>query len=338
MQNQQWTENWSVNSAAATFELLQDAAGHCGFPNELFPVTVPRRWDGSEATGLRISHDYVTHAFQIMRRESEEAALGIRLARHIAPRAFNNLIALFMSSSNLEVGLQQWIRFQALFTTASRIRLSYEGDRARLSVSLADGALTTTCDQAEYFLALMWRYVDWLTAGAIQTREIQLSHVSGPLSVYENFFGAPVRVGASNAIIFDRDALQAPSVHACMSAFAAAERLVEREVRAGLPDSVAARVSAALKAIGGRSIPELEDVATYLRMSRRTLQRRLTDEGESFSGLIDAHCRYLALDALAGEDLTNEAVAERCGFAETRSFYRAFSRWTGTTPKRFRPQ
>ena len=35
------------------------------------------------------------------------------------------------------------------------------------------------------------------------------------------------------------------------------------------------------------------------------------------------------MDALLQQGATNEDIAERCGYTETRSFYRAFSRWTG---------
>jgi len=337
--SQDFRENWSVNSAAVTVELLRDAAARCGFSSELFPMIEPRRWDGTESTGWRVSHDYFTYAFQVMQRESSDSALGIRLASHVAPRAFNNLIYLFMSSNNLEVGLERWIRFQAMFTTASRLKLGRQGDAARLSVSLADGALTSTFDQGEYFLALIWRYVNWLTANDVRAQEIQLVRPCVSVSAYEDFFGVPVRFGGtSNAIVFDRQALQSRSVHACLPVFAAMDRLVEREVRAGVPRSVSARVQAALHAIGAGAIPELEDVADYLHTSRRTLQRKLTQEGTSFSYLVDAQCRNLALEALGEDALTNEAVAERCGFSETRSFYRAFSRWTGTTPMRYRRQ
>jgi len=333
-------ENWSVNSTAASVELLREAALSSGFGMELFPAVEPRRWDGSDATDWRVSHDYVTGVFQAMRRESGASALGIRLAHHVVPRAFSNLIHLFMSSCTLGVALDRWVRFQALFTTANRLRLTFEGDRVRLSVSLADGALRTTPDQAEYGLGLMWRYIDGLTLGEVAPREVHLARGAGPAAApYEDFFGAPVRPGMScNALVFDREALQARSVHACLSAFIALERLVEAEALASQPHSAAARVSGALRVAGlGRS-PQLADIAGHLRLSRRTLQRRLTQEGLSFSQLLDAHCRHVALEALQGDGLTNEDVAEQCGFLETRSFYRAFSRWTGTTPDRFRRQ
>ncbi len=332
------TENWSVNSAAGPAELLQDAARQAGFSDELFPPLSTRRWDGSEATGWRVSHDYFTLAFRSLRRASEDSALGIRLARNLTPRPFNNLIYLVMSSESLEEGLRRWVRFQPMFSTASRLRLTSHGGTAQLTACLADGALQNTVDQGEYFLALVWRYINWITGGDISASEIHLARENGGSADFEDFFQAPVSFGhGANAIVFDREVLRTPPIHACRSVFATTERLVEREVMAGLPESISAQVRIAMDVLGQGCMPELEEVADHLNVSARTLQRRLADEARTFSQLLDSHCRSLALEALdGGEDLTIEEIAERCGFLETRSFYRAFTRWTGMTPDRYR--
>lgn len=80
----------------------------------------------------------------------------------------------------------------------------------------------------------------------------------------------------------------------------------------------------------------LEDTARALHMSPRTLGRRLADEGTTFKQIVDETRRHVALHYVAARDVGLSEVALLSGFTETPSFYRAFRRWTGTTPSQYR--
>ncbi len=77
-------------------------------------------------------------------------------------------------------------------------------------------------------------------------------------------------------------------------------------------------------------------VSAQLKLHPRTLQRRLSAEGENY-GQIQSRVRMnLAVQWLAEESLDIEVVSERLGFSDRRSFTRAFSRWTGQSPRAYR--
>lgn len=80
----------------------------------------------------------------------------------------------------------------------------------------------------------------------------------------------------------------------------------------------------------------LDDAARRLRMSARTLGRRLAEEGTTFKQLVDDARKSVALRLVAGHELGLSEVALLAGFSETPSFYRAFRRWTGLTPNQYR--
>ena len=82
--------------------------------------------------------------------------------------------------------------------------------------------------------------------------------------------------------------------------------------------------------------PSLEEVASGLKMSARTLQRRLGAHDLQFSALVDETRRELAEDHLAHSNLALAEVAFVLGYADLATFIRAFKRWTGQTPKAFR--
>jgi len=82
--------------------------------------------------------------------------------------------------------------------------------------------------------------------------------------------------------------------------------------------------------------PTLGAVAEQLRMSERTLQRRLAEQKLSFTDLLDDVRRESALEYLKARRVSVEEVAFLLGFATPSSFFRAFKRWTGTTPQGWR--
>lgn len=95
-------------------------------------------------------------------------------------------------------------------------------------------------------------------------------------------------------------------------------------------------VSAALADALPRGRPELAFVAGQLGVSPRTLQRRLSEQGITWSSLL-ARTRFaLAERLLADPALSVDEVAVLLGYAEASTFHRAFRQWTGQTPGAWR--
>lgn len=96
------------------------------------------------------------------------------------------------------------------------------------------------------------------------------------------------------------------------------------------------RVRAALRRVLRGDSPTLAAVAQEMSMSTRTLQRKLSEEGLSFSGIVDALRKEIAEQYVSRGRTSMVEIAYMLGFADPQFFYRAFKRWTGTTPTNFR--
>lgn len=81
--------------------------------------------------------------------------------------------------------------------------------------------------------------------------------------------------------------------------------------------------------------PDIEMVATALNHSRRTLTRRLTDEGASFLQIKDRLRRKISLQLLLEAEIPVSAVIVQLGFANLSTFHRSFKKWTGTSPQAY---
>jgi AraC-like DNA-binding protein len=83
-------------------------------------------------------------------------------------------------------------------------------------------------------------------------------------------------------------------------------------------------------------MPNVSSIATQLRLSRRTLVRRLEHEGTSFRSVLEAHRRRRSLELLADPSLDVSEIADRLGYSEPSNFSRAFRRWFDKSPREYR--
>ena len=79
-----------------------------------------------------------------------------------------------------------------------------------------------------------------------------------------------------------------------------------------------------------------EEVASNLCVSKRTLQRKLADEGETFQNLLNTVRKKLAIHYLKKSQYANSEIAFLLGFDDPNSFIRAFSGWIGQSPESYR--
>ena len=92
-------------------------------------------------------------------------------------------------------------------------------------------------------------------------------------------------------------------------------------------------VIARLATSGGLSI---RLAAKQLGTSPRTLQRRLVAGGLTYAEMVARARTALAREMLGDESVRIADIARRLGYSDASHFSRAFVRWTGITPRRFR--
>jgi AraC-like DNA-binding protein len=152
---------------------------------------------------------------------------------------------------------------------------------------------------------------------------------------YQNTFpNARLRFGMPHAALaFDREHLRSAvetadaKLHPIMREYADS-LLLETSTAPSLTERVRRQLAQELD--GGN--PTAANVSRHLRMSVRTLNRKLEHEGTTFNSILEDMRKRLALSYLARADMTLSRIAFDLGFSHVSAFHRAFKRWTGKTP------
>ncbi len=154
---------------------------------------------------------------------------------------------------------------------------------------------------------------------------------------FSRFFGCTVSFDATrNAVLFDATWLDWPIAQADPTLRSLIERQLRARMPPGNPPTAADAIRRVMRTMLLAGSASEEDLARAFAMSRRTLARRLQDAGTSFQRELDLARSEAARVLLASSAATIGDIAAKLGYASTASFTRAFGRWEGTSPGRWR--
>ncbi len=91
-----------------------------------------------------------------------------------------------------------------------------------------------------------------------------------------------------------------------------------------------------LKAYLPDGSPDIQFAARLSGTTVRTLQRRLREQGLTYTQLLEGLRHDLAIYLLRDSTTAAATVSQQLGYRDPAIFTRAFRRWTGTTPSKFR--
>ncbi len=293
------------------------------------------------ATGLaRWPIDDITRLWRAAERCTGDPGFGLRAGALVSPASLNVLSFLLQSSASLRAALAQLQKHQRLVSDGGRFQMLAGEAASWVVYHPQQGELAFSPHQIEAVLAAVVSVARWVTGQPVRVLKAQCSHARlGPAGAYQEVFGCPVEFEqAFNGLLLDNALLdqplpQADARLAQLHEHYAAAQLAALAETPSVPD-----LRAWLASQLGPRPPRRPDAARALKLSERTLARRLREQGRSFEQLLDDVRRDAALRAVAHSGRRLGDIAQSLGFAEISSFHRAFRRWTGMAPGRWRKQ
>jgi AraC-like DNA-binding protein len=261
---------------------------------------------------------------------------GLLVGQQSGPSSLGPLGLLMMHSTTVGEALGNLVSYLHTHDRGGTTTLSVQGKVASLGYAIYEPGAESTDQVADLAIALACNIMRSLCDPSWVATKVLLAH-ERPADVgpYERHFRAPVRFDAEqNALVFPARWLMQPLPDASPDL----RRLLQNQV-AGLDSaygaSFAAKVRRTLRATVIRGACSVESIAQMFGMQRRTLSRRLRAESTTFEALLDEVRFEVARQLLGDTNLPVRAVAEMLGYADA-AFTRAFRRWSGTTPARWR--
>lgn len=269
-----------------------------------------------------------------------DPSFGITAAEHIQSGSYGALGYAMHSSATLGEGLRRLVTFFRLVNQRATLVLLEEGDTARIRFLVEEDVPPEVVRHpVECTLSAVLRFTRKLTGERVSPLSVSFQH-SAPadLSVHNRAFGDTLAFGQPHSeLALSRRVLALPQRGADPSMAELMERHLRRLLQELPPEETfLVRVRGVLLEELRRGEPSLEILSERLRLSKRTLQRRLKQEGTSLQQLLDEVRRELALRHLGESKESIAEVAFLLGFSEVSAFHRAFKRWTGSTPGEYR--
>jgi AraC-like DNA-binding protein len=266
--------------------------------------------------------------------------LGFHLAMETDTRELGIIHYILSASNSALDAAKNLSRYHHLVNTTTSLVLE-DGDRhVTIDTTFRPGLEGFEKQIAEWGTTAFLAELRRLTNSNMVPQRLTFVHRRGSeVREFEDFFGCQIRFGANRqSIVFAKKDLVLP-IHSAdphllniLKAFC--EDALSRRTMPLTP--VRSRVERTLLEVMPKGEATVPNVAKVLAMSPRSLERRLNEEGTSYTAVLSELRRELALQYLGDKTLGIGQIAWLLGYSEVTSFNHAFRRWTSRSPKNVR--
>jgi AraC-like DNA-binding protein len=290
-------------------------------------------------TAPRVPAQAIPEVLALAVQTLNEPRLGLLLATTANPKRHGLLDYLAATSQTLAIAWERTCRYLVLWNEGVEVRIVPLGNETALEFqpTVTDAPPEGTRQLLTLATATMVLACRAFTGGRATPLRVEFAlDAPADASLHETVFGSSVRFGAPiTRLIYPSTDAELPllSADSALAAILTAHA-DEYLARVGSTTTWAGRVREAIVRGLNTGHGDLASVAHALAVTPRTLQRRLGEEGIGFDALLDQARHTLALSYLPR--LSVGEVAWLLNYSDLSTFYRAFKRWTGTTPVSFR--
>ena len=274
---------------------------------------------------LMIPVDKVGRLLQASATQSGNESFGLCMARSRLLSNLGPVGLLIRDQETLRDSLKLLVRYLALLNGAMTLEVDEQADTVVIrELLLAGRAHEPTRQRVELALGVMVRAI----------RQVCFEH--GPprdLGMHHQMFGPRVKFNHElNCIVCTKADLDTRNEFADPAMVRYAQKLLESVApasEAAVLDDVRRTILLLLPT--GRC--SIEKVSAHLGVVPRTVQRRLTEKGQSFSSLVNDIRKELAARYVFGTHRSLTEVAELLGFTAPSSFSRWYQGQFGCSAK-----
>jgi AraC-like DNA-binding protein len=288
----------------------------------------------------RFSYSSVYKLWQLCVATIKDPCFGLTVAGFWHPTTMYALGYSWLASENLTEACDCMARYSRIVNTAAQgvINIESSCDNYKLIIRgrrMIVEPIDVSVDAVLAMLLIMCRSA---YGANFRLRQVTIMHDRPATSeCFEELFQAPVEFSQpENALWMDPGMVQEPLATANPELVRINNRIVTDYLAQLDRADIEMRVrSKLIEHLPGGHANE-SDIASSINVSQRSLQRKLREQGVSFSQLVENTRRELGLQYVRDPQHSFNEIAFLLGFTEPANFSRAFKRWYGKTPTEFR--
>ncbi|WP_062382098.1 AraC-like transcriptional regulator QhpR [Pseudomonas abietaniphila] len=264
---------------------------------------------------------------------------GLRYGQQFQPQALGLLGYIGLCSATLEDALINFSQAFPFHQHSTLIELVDQGDCYRFDYQVRHGAIHERRQDAELTMGMAMNLVRHVLGPDWAPRQVAFEHAR-PHEWHEHrdTFRADVSFGQGcNSLLIPKQELIGKAMPGSDPILL---MLIKDAIRQlgdnGSEISLLERARQTILATLHLGEPALEEIAHHLGLSEWALQRKLREQGLSFTQLVDQIRQDSAIAHLKQQHLSVTQLASLLGYSETSAFSRAFKRWFGLSPKQWR--
>ena len=330
---------WRPNATGTLTRLAYARAKECGIDTKILLNQANLTIDQIRNAELRLDASNQINFLNLAATAVRDDLFGFHLAQPIDLRELGFLYYVAASSETLDDALLRLTRYSSIVNQGIALR-HIEGKLIRIELHYVGISRHLDRHQIEFFAAWLIRLCRQLTGIRLVPTSVRFAHRrDGKYPELIESFGDQLEFGATvDDVSFDPSIKTMPiaSADRYLNKFLikfCEEALSRRSAR---PSSLRTTVENAIVPLLPHGLVSFEEIARRLGMSRRTLARRLSSEGLTFSDVLQDLKVHLAKRYLADRTLSISQIAWLLGYQEVSSFTHAFKRWTDKTPQQSR--
>lgn len=285
---------------------------------------------------------FARHAafFELAARVTGDDCLGLHFAQTREMRDAGVVGYVGLASPTLSDAYKNISRYVRVASNATVLSTDLLDSQGEVHWWVSDLPSPKPRQCLEFTGALMVRGMRDLTGRSLAPVRVSFAHPrTKHIEEFERYFRCPVRFGR------DQNVVQIKPSDLRTKLIASDDRLLTvlrgfcediLSRHAHQPLSVVEKVERTVADRLPKGEAKLDIAAGELRMSPRSLSRRLAESGTSFNQIVEDLRKELASRYLEESDLRLAEISFLLGYTDVSSFNHAFKRWTGMTPSAFR--
>ncbi len=276
-------------------------------------------------TRVRVPQDNISRLWRAVEKASGSEAIGLVVGEALGFSGMAGATVGLLECTSASTAIDIILRYQKVIGETSNIhwqRPSASTDESRrLVFAFYDDQQPLSPHTIDVAMASMVRLARMVEGKNWRPLQVELRRRVKDRAAHRAYYDCDVKFGCrSNAIDIPITAAQSqPSI---------AGNLIAESDGCGVAEMVAMVLPEQLR----MGAFHRRDIAALFSMSEKTLQRRLAEEGHSFSRILDTVRANQSRALLLEGGYTQTEVAFLCGFSDLSAFHHAFRRWYGVAP------